>query len=158
MPSLNWTPQALADIQRLYRFLAPQDLNAARNAITELRSSVKILTYQPALGRRLEELPPHSGNGLSASVTAATSFSTASMTMQSPSLRCDTNGKRAGHRRAYRRNKPESFSRMTICITSTAIFTITITSMPINSLIVSFLFCSILPLHHLPETETTDCT
>jgi len=58
MPSLNWTPQALADIQRLYRFLAPRDLNAARNVITEIRSSVKILTYQPAPGRPLEELPP----------------------------------------------------------------------------------------------------
>lgn len=57
MPSLSWTPQALADIQRLYRFLAPRDLNAARNAITEIRSSVKILTHQPASGRPVEELP-----------------------------------------------------------------------------------------------------
>lgn len=60
MPSLSWTPQALADVQRLYRFLAPRDLNAARNAVSEIRNSVKILAHPPALGRTVEE---HSGNG-----------------------------------------------------------------------------------------------
>jgi addiction module RelE/StbE family toxin len=58
MPSLSWTPQALADVQRLYRFLAPKDLNAARNAITEIRRSVKILAHQPESGRPVEEFPP----------------------------------------------------------------------------------------------------
>jgi len=57
MPSLSWTPQALADVQRLYRFLAPRDLNAARNAVSEIRNSVKILAHQPASGRPVEELP-----------------------------------------------------------------------------------------------------
>jgi Plasmid stabilization system protein len=56
MPSLNWTPQAVADIQRLYRFLAPGDLNAARSAVSEIRNSVKILAHQPASGRPVEEL------------------------------------------------------------------------------------------------------
>jgi len=57
MPSLNWTPQAVADVQRLYRFLAPRDLNAARNAITEIRRRVKILAHQPESGRPVEESP-----------------------------------------------------------------------------------------------------
>lgn len=57
MPSLSWTPQALADVQRLYRFLAPRDLNAARNAVSEIRNGVKILAHQPASGRPVEELP-----------------------------------------------------------------------------------------------------
>lgn len=57
MPSLSWTPQALTDVQRLYRFLAPRDLNAARNAVSEIRNSVKILAHQPASGRPVEELP-----------------------------------------------------------------------------------------------------
>ena len=52
MPSLSWTPEALADVQRLYRFLAPRDLNAARNAVSEIRNSVKILAHQPVSGRR----------------------------------------------------------------------------------------------------------
>lgn len=58
MSSLSWTPQALADVQRLYRFLAPRDLNAARNAVTEIRNSVRILAYQPASGRPVVELSP----------------------------------------------------------------------------------------------------
>lgn len=57
MPSLSWTPQALSDVQRLYRFLAPRDLNAARNAVSAIRNSVKILAHQPASGRPVEELP-----------------------------------------------------------------------------------------------------
>lgn len=57
MPSLIWTPQALSDVQRLYRFLAPRDLNAARNAVSEIRNSVKILAHQPVSGRPVEELP-----------------------------------------------------------------------------------------------------
>jgi plasmid stabilization system protein ParE len=57
MPSLSWTPQAVGDVQRLYRFLAPRDLNAARNAVSEIRNSVKILAHQPASGRPVEELP-----------------------------------------------------------------------------------------------------
>lgn len=55
MPSLSWTPQAIADVQRLYRFLALRDLNAARNAVSEIRKSVKILAYQPESGRLVEE-------------------------------------------------------------------------------------------------------
>ena len=57
MPSLSWTPQALSDIQRLYRFLALRDLNAARNAIKEIRNSIKILAHQPGSGRPVEEFP-----------------------------------------------------------------------------------------------------
>ncbi|KAB8313499.1 type II toxin-antitoxin system RelE/ParE family toxin [Erwinia endophytica] len=57
MPSLSWTPQAVADVQRLYRFLAPRDLKAARYAVSEIRNSVKILAHQPASGRPVEELP-----------------------------------------------------------------------------------------------------
>lgn len=58
MPQLNWTPQALSDLQRLYRFLALKDINVARNAIREIRRSVKILTDQPASGRPVVELSP----------------------------------------------------------------------------------------------------
>jgi len=58
MSQVIWTPQALSDIQRLYRFLALRDVSAARNAIREIRQSVKILAHQPGAGRPVEELSP----------------------------------------------------------------------------------------------------
>lgn len=58
MPQITWTPQALADIQRLYRFIAFKDMYAARNAIRDIRNGVKILAYQPASGRPVKELSP----------------------------------------------------------------------------------------------------
>ena len=57
MSRLIWTPQALTDIQR-YRFLANKDLTSARNAISEIRCGVKILSLQPALGRPIDEMKP----------------------------------------------------------------------------------------------------
>ncbi|WP_049034302.1 type II toxin-antitoxin system RelE/ParE family toxin [Klebsiella aerogenes] len=56
MSQLIWTQQALSDVQRLYRFLAEKDLNAARNAVKEIRASVRILESQAQLGRPVEEL------------------------------------------------------------------------------------------------------
>ena len=58
MPRLIWTPPALADIQRLYRFLAPKNPEAARRAAKAIRSGVKVLTQQPHLGRPIEDLAP----------------------------------------------------------------------------------------------------
>lgn len=58
MPHLIWTPPALADVQRLYRFLAPKDEAAARRAIRTIRAGVKILAHQPQAGRPVEELDP----------------------------------------------------------------------------------------------------
>ena len=56
MPHLIWTPPALADVQRLYRFLAPKDEASARRAIRAIRSGVKILTNQPQAGRPIEDM------------------------------------------------------------------------------------------------------
>lgn len=58
MSQVIWTPQALSDIQRLYRFLALRDSHAARNAIREIRQRVKILAHQPGAGRPVGELSP----------------------------------------------------------------------------------------------------
>lgn len=54
MPRLIWTSSALEDVQRLYRFLAPNDADAAQRAVKAIRSGVKILAYQPRLGRPIE--------------------------------------------------------------------------------------------------------
>lgn len=56
MPHLIWTPQALADVQRLYRFLAPKDADAARRAVKAIRTGVKILVHQPRIGRPIEDM------------------------------------------------------------------------------------------------------
>lgn len=57
MPRLIWTPQALADVQRLYRFLAGKNTDAARRAVQTIRQGVKVLTQQPGMGRPIEDLP-----------------------------------------------------------------------------------------------------
>ncbi len=58
MPRLIWTPPALDDVQRLYRFLAPKDQAAARRAIEAIRTGVKILSHQPEAGRPIEDMDP----------------------------------------------------------------------------------------------------
>ena len=58
MPRLIWSPSALTDVQRLYRFLAIKDQEAARRAIKTLRAGVKLLAYQPEAGRPVEDMDP----------------------------------------------------------------------------------------------------
>jgi plasmid stabilization system protein ParE len=54
MPQLIWAPSALADVQRLYRFLVPKNADAARRAVKAIRSGVKILARQAQIGRPIE--------------------------------------------------------------------------------------------------------
>ena len=56
MPRLIWTPDALADVQRLYRFLAPKDADAAQRAVKAIRSGVKILAHRPRIGRPVADM------------------------------------------------------------------------------------------------------
>jgi plasmid stabilization system protein ParE len=58
LPHLIWTPTALADVQRLYRFLAPKNAAAARPAIQTIRIGVKILAHQRRVGRLVEDMAP----------------------------------------------------------------------------------------------------
>lgn len=51
-----WTPQALNDVQRLYRFLAPKNANAARRAVRAIRIGVKVLACQPRMGRLIDDM------------------------------------------------------------------------------------------------------
>ena len=54
MPRLIWAPQALQDVQRLYRFLAPRNQDAATRAVSAIRRGVQVLSLQPGLGRPVE--------------------------------------------------------------------------------------------------------
>jgi plasmid stabilization system protein ParE len=57
MPHLNWSPPALLDIQRLYRFLAPKNPDAAKRAVKAIRQGVRVLALQSGLGRHIEDMP-----------------------------------------------------------------------------------------------------
>lgn len=58
MPHLIWTPSALQDVQRIYRFLAEKNIDAAKRAAKAIREGVKILANQPKIGRPVEEMEP----------------------------------------------------------------------------------------------------
>ncbi len=57
MPRLNWSSQALLDVQHLYRFLASKNVDAARRAVKTIRQGVKLLGQQPGIGRPIEDMP-----------------------------------------------------------------------------------------------------
>lgn len=56
MPRVIWTPPALNNVQRLYRFLKPQNINAARRAVAAIRAGVKVLADQPRAGRPIDDM------------------------------------------------------------------------------------------------------
>jgi plasmid stabilization system protein ParE len=56
MSRLIWSPSALLDVQRLYRFLAPKNLDAARRAVAAIRQGVKVLEQQPGVGRPVVDM------------------------------------------------------------------------------------------------------
>ncbi|KQV91710.1 type II toxin-antitoxin system RelE/ParE family toxin [Rhizobacter sp. Root1221] len=57
MPRLIWSPPALLDVQRLYRFMAPKNLDAARRAVKAIRHGVTVLGQQPGVGRPIDDMP-----------------------------------------------------------------------------------------------------
>lgn len=58
MPQLIWSPSALLDVQRLYRFLAAKNSDAAKRAVKAIREGVKIIANQPGTGRPAEDMEP----------------------------------------------------------------------------------------------------
>ena len=58
MAALIWSPGALRNVQRLYRFLASKNPDAAKRAVKAIRNGVKILASHPAIGRPAEEMEP----------------------------------------------------------------------------------------------------
>ena len=57
MSCLIWSPAALLDVQRLYRFLALKNIDAAKRAVTAMRQGVRVLGQQPGIGRPIDEMP-----------------------------------------------------------------------------------------------------
>jgi plasmid stabilization system protein ParE len=56
MPHLIWSESALANAQRVYRFLAGKNLAAATRAVKAIRDGVKILADHPHVGRVIEDM------------------------------------------------------------------------------------------------------
>jgi plasmid stabilization system protein ParE len=57
MPRLIWSPDALQDVSRLYRFLAPKNRNAATRAVSAIREGVRLLRQHPEAGRPVDDMP-----------------------------------------------------------------------------------------------------
>lgn len=58
MPRLIWSPAALRDVQRLHRFLAEKNADAAKRAVKSIRAGVKILAHQSGMGRPVDDMDP----------------------------------------------------------------------------------------------------
>lgn len=58
MPQLIWSPAALEDVQRLYRFLADKNPDAARRAAGAIREAMQIVAKHPQTGRPVEDMDP----------------------------------------------------------------------------------------------------
>lgn len=58
MSRLIWSPSALRDVQRMYRFLAEKNRDAAKRAVQAIRSGVKIILQHPEVGRPAKEMEP----------------------------------------------------------------------------------------------------
>jgi plasmid stabilization system protein ParE len=55
---LQWTGKALADLARLYEFLAPVNQPAAARIVQSLTAAPAKLLVNPRIGERLEEFEP----------------------------------------------------------------------------------------------------
>lgn len=55
---LKWTSKALADLARLYEFLAPVNLSAAARIVQSLTVASSNLLDNPRIGERLDEFEP----------------------------------------------------------------------------------------------------
>lgn len=58
MSRLIWTPAALQDVQRCYRFLASRNPTAASNAIRAIRQGMQAVDAHPEAGRPVDRMEP----------------------------------------------------------------------------------------------------
>ena len=58
MSRLIWSPAALLDVQRLYRFLALKNVDVARRSVKVIRDGVRMIGLQPVAGRPVPDMDP----------------------------------------------------------------------------------------------------
>jgi plasmid stabilization system protein ParE len=56
MARLIWSPAALVDVKRLYDFLKPKNMDAAKRAVKAIRQGVNVLQEQPGVGRPVDDM------------------------------------------------------------------------------------------------------
>lgn len=56
MPRLIWSPSALVDVQRAYRFLLEKNPIASGQAVGVIRQGVTLLAKHPEVGRPVNEM------------------------------------------------------------------------------------------------------
>ena len=56
MPRLICSPAALLDLQRLYRFLAEKNIDAAKRSVQAIREGMKVIARQPGIGRPAKDM------------------------------------------------------------------------------------------------------
>jgi plasmid stabilization system protein ParE len=54
MPAVNWSPRALADVQRLWRFIKDRNPQAASQAVRTIRAAAAMLSRHPEIGRTMD--------------------------------------------------------------------------------------------------------
>jgi plasmid stabilization system protein ParE len=57
MPKVIYSPGAILDLKRLRDFLLPKNPQAARRAAEIILKNLKLLSFQPEIGRLIDELP-----------------------------------------------------------------------------------------------------
>jgi len=55
MPQIEWLPESLSDIERLYRFLRDKDIKAARRSAKAILDGANLLKSSPAIGRLMPD-------------------------------------------------------------------------------------------------------
>jgi plasmid stabilization system protein ParE len=58
MPRLIWSPSAVRDVQRIHRFLAEKNMDAAQRVVKVIRSGVQVIAQHPEVGRPADEMDP----------------------------------------------------------------------------------------------------
>ena len=51
MPRLSWSPSAILDVQRCYKFLKQNNAEAAKKAVLAIQSQVRMIAKYPEIGR-----------------------------------------------------------------------------------------------------------
>lgn len=95
MPRLIWSPQALLDVQRLYRFLAIKNIDVAQRAVQTMRQGVRVLGQRTGIGRPIEDMHDEFREWVIDFGDSVTSRGTAWTRRPSSSLPCGTRKKRA---------------------------------------------------------------
>jgi plasmid stabilization system protein ParE len=57
MPKVMYSPLAILDLKRIQDFLLPKNPLAAKRAAETILKNLKILSFQPEMGRLIDELP-----------------------------------------------------------------------------------------------------